>query len=121
MSVRGLSKLNKNYMNIIPQELTKKYLESRYDMGTGSDEWVGIKTDFENESDALGSTISYDNPIDALGLDKLKTFKSELEKFQVRINNYTPKDDLEGKEKVILQNKVDLGLQIYSSILDKKV
>ncbi len=107
-------------MSIVFNELTQKFMQLKYPMSSGSDEWVDIKTDFELEDDAIMGTVSKVDNSRGLEIDKVSQFKSELEAFQIRVNNYIPKDDLESKEKVILEEKVDSGLQIYSSILDKK-
>lgn len=102
----------------ISKELTKRYLEIKYDMSTGTDEWQDIKTDFEIESDALGGAMSYIDSGKSLGFDKINKFKSELEKFKIRVDNYQPKDDIEIKEKEILQEKINIGLDIYKQIID---
>jgi hypothetical protein len=108
-------------MNIVSNELTKKFIQEKYPMSTGSEEWWDIKTDFELEDDAIMGTVSYEDYNKSLEFDKVNGLKSDLEKFKARIDRYSPKDDLETKEKEILLNKVNIGLEIYKIILDGMV
>lgn len=96
-------------MNIVFKELTKKFTQEKYPMSSGSDEWQDIKGDFEIEDDALGGAMSYEYNKKSLGQQKLQEFKSELEKFKIRVDNYSSKDDLETKEKEILLGKLKVS------------
>lgn len=103
-------------MDIIPKELTMKYAQGKYPMSTGSDEWQDIKADFEIEDDALAGTSMHAD-YKSIGFDKINSFKLNLEKFRTRIDDYHTRNELESKEKTILQNKIDIGLEIYKMIL----
>lgn len=107
-------------MEIIPKELTKKFSEKKYPMGTGSDEWLDIKTDFELEGDAVAGTVAF---LDGSVVDKNKVdvLLQELQKFKHRVSEYAPKDDLEKHEKDILEEKIDIGLDIYKRILESLI
>ena len=104
-------------MSNVSNELTKRFTQDKYPMSTGSDEWQDIKGDFEIEGDAVMGTVSKVDGNVQLENDKVVNFKSELEKFKTKLDNYQPKDELEVKEKEILSNKVKIGLEIYNTIL----
>lgn len=104
-------------MNMIPNELTIKYAKNKYPMSTGSEEWKNIKGEYEMIDDAIAGTVAHEDYNKSLGVEKVNEFKSSLEKFKVKVDNYTPKDDVEIKEKEILQNKVNIGLDIYQAVI----
>ena len=106
-------------MNIVSNELTKKFMQDKYTMNTGSDEWQDIKGDFEMEGDAVMGVIAHEDYYKSLKIDKITEFKIKLEKFKIRVDNYSPKDRTETKEKQILSDKVKIGLEIYTAILGK--
>ncbi|MDO8593270.1 MAG: hypothetical protein Q7R92_05965 [bacterium] len=105
-------------MSKISSDLTKKYFQNKYLMSTGSDEWQDIKADFEVESDAIGGALSREDHNNPLGLDKIAAFKINLEAFKARIDKYIPKNEIESKERRILRNKINIGLEIYKLIID---
>lgn len=104
-------------MITIPNELTIKYSQLKYSMGTGSDEWQNVKADFELESDAFGGTLSH---FDHKSIDnnKVGSFISDLEKFKQRVESYNSKDDVEKNEKNVLLEKINIALEVYKMILN---
>ena len=101
----------------IPNELTARYLEIKYPMSTGSDEWSDIKIDFEIEDNAIMGTVSKveSGQVDSEGI---KQFRDDLEKFKERVQVYKSKDEIESKEKELLENKIRIGLEILKMILE---
>lgn len=104
-------------MNKIDNELTKKFFQNKYPMSTGSYNWRDIKGDYELIDDAVAGTVAHEDYNKSLGREKIKELQLELEKFKVRVINYESKDEVENKEKEIIQNKIDAGLEIYKAIL----
>lgn len=105
---------------MIPIELTKKFSEVRYPMNTGSEEWQDLKIDYELIDDSVAGTVSfYDRSV--VDKQKIIQLEKELMEFKNRIDAYTPLDQVENREKENIREKIEIGLEIYKTILESLI
>ena len=104
-------------MAIIPNEITRKFAQDKYLMSTGSDPWQDIKGTYEMLDDAIAGTVMRDNQ-NSIDISEIKNLTLDIERFRTRILNYNSRDRAEAREKKILQNKIDTGLEMCKIILN---
>jgi len=98
-------------------ELIKKYEQYRYQIGNGSDAWVDIKSDYEIPNDQLVGSIMQDH-YKEIGKEKIVSYKEQLENFKKRVQQYNPENEQEEKEKSILDDKISVGIEVYSKLIE---
>jgi hypothetical protein len=104
-------------MDKLYDQLLREYLSIRYPMGTGSDEWQDIKTDFEIENDGFGGVVMNEGVVGSDFKQQADKLIPDFSKFKNRVNDYIPKDKLEKEEKDKLLRRITLGLTVLKEIL----
>jgi hypothetical protein len=98
-------------------ELSKEYHRIKYNIGSGSFDWFNIKSDFEIQDEMLMSQV-FQKEKGELDINKASEFQKSMEAFKEKINSYLPLNEEENQEKVLLLQKVDIGLEIYKLVLE---
>lgn len=98
-------------------DLIKKYEQYKYQIGSGSDAWVDIKSDYEIQNDQLIGSVMQDH-YKEIGKEKIISYKEQLENFKKRVQQYNPENEQEEKEKNILDDKISVGTEIYGKLIE---
>lgn len=97
-------------------ELIRKYHNIRYPIGSDSFEWFDIKSDFEIKDEILVNEVFQKEKGNFDGA-KIQESVKNMESYKERIISYKPINSEEEKEKELLIQKVNMGLEIYSLLL----
>jgi hypothetical protein len=88
-------------------------------MGTGSSEWIGIKTDFEKLNEVITELIFAFDQGKVVSRNQLENVRINANNFKTIAFEYDPKNYDESQEQDLLLEKVNDGLAIYTWLADR--